>query len=122
MTTGDELTRDDIRDLPDTELQCGAVIGKASDQLADIPVCLDNLSRRDRWERLVYLDSEVDPVNREFSVAKCVWHVRIELGNDQSTIDTRPLNSGRKNVDLDSERDLAATGNRGVDEYGVDRP
>ena len=84
-------------------MQCGPVIGEASDLLADSPVCLTNLSRRASWERFIYLYGEVNPVDRNFTIAECVWHVRIQLGNDQSTADTRPFNGCRKDVDLNPE-------------------
>ena len=42
VTSSDELICGDIRDLSDAELQCGTVIGKASDLLADSQVCLVN--------------------------------------------------------------------------------
>jgi hypothetical protein len=72
-------------------------------------------------ERLVDLDGQVDPVERELTVAKRVGHVRVHLGHDQAAGGPDPFDRRREDVDLDPERDLAGPGYGGVDEHGVDR-
>ena len=79
--SSNELIRGNVGIFPMPNCNSNTVIGKTSDPFADSPVRLVNLSKRSRWEGLVGLDSDINPVDRKFTVAKCVWHVRIQLGH-----------------------------------------
>ena len=116
-----QLSDDGVRNRTDPHLEGGAVTDPRSHPVTDLAGQRTRGRHGGSWQRSVDENTDINVIDVNDPVAEDMGHVRIDLGNDESTSLLGRVEGGRQHLDLNTHAHGAIAWRAGVQNEDVGR-